>query len=286
MADTLTKTIPEAPGPRATTEARPTRTAAAPEQPAPTVIADAVDVVYRVHGTATSGRGAATAALGRILRRRGRGGEEGGVRTVHAVRNVSFTAHRGEAIGLIGTNGSGKSTLLKAVAGLLPVERGHLYTDGQPSLLGVNAALMNDLPGERNVVLGCLAMGMTPAEVKAATTTLATISFADGGFGVYDFTDNQWHNQLRFRRILIRGTHGELRDEVNRLYTTMRPKKPLENVHRLGDLCMTSGTLLISNQIDLRPFYVMSPNLAIALQNGVTRAVVTFTYPDSYVLPR
>src|SRR5918998_3364042 len=25
---------------------------------------------------------------------------------------------------------------------------------------------MNDLPGERNVVLGCLAMGMTPAEVK------------------------------------------------------------------------------------------------------------------------
>ncbi|CAM5634931.1 ABC transporter ATP-binding protein OS=Streptomyces tendae OX=1932 GN=GUR47_07440 PE=3 SV=1 [Streptomyces tendae] len=86
---------------------------------------------------------------------------------MHAVKNVSFVATRGEAIGLIGAdNGSGKSTLLKAVAGLLPVENGRIYTDGQPSLLGVNAALMNDLTGERNVYLGGLAMGMSRAEVK------------------------------------------------------------------------------------------------------------------------
>lgn len=30
----------------------------------------------------------------------------------------------------------------------------------------MNAALLNDLSGERNVVLGCLAMGMPPEEVK------------------------------------------------------------------------------------------------------------------------
>ena len=29
---------------------------------------------------------------------------------------------------------------------------------------------------------------------------------ATAGPGLYDFTDNQWHNQLRFRRILIRGS--------------------------------------------------------------------------------
>jgi predicted dehydrogenase len=53
---------------------------------------------------------------------------------------------------------------------------------------------------------------------KPATTTIATLDFGDGRSGLYDFTDNQWHNQLRFRRILIRGTHGELRDdEVVRL---------------------------------------------------------------------
>ncbi|MFG3128902.1 ABC transporter ATP-binding protein [Streptomyces tendae] len=130
----------------------------------PTVVADGVDIVYRVNGTG-AGRGSATAALNRILRRK-KTEKASGVRRVHAVKNVSFVAYRGEAIGLIGTNGSGKSTLLKAVAGLLPVERGRIYTDGQPSLLGVNAALMNDLTGERNVYLGGLAMGMSRAQVK------------------------------------------------------------------------------------------------------------------------
>jgi predicted dehydrogenase len=57
-----------------------------------------------------------------------------------------------------------------------------------------------------------------PVEVKQATTTIATIAFDGGGFGLYDFTDNQWHNQLLMRRLLVRGTTGELRDhEVVRL---------------------------------------------------------------------
>ncbi|QTD98881.1 ABC transporter ATP-binding protein [Streptomyces cyanogenus] len=130
----------------------------------PTVIADDVDIVYRVNGTG-AGRGSATAALNRILRRK-QTEKAAGVRRVHAVKKVSFVAYRGEAIGLIGTNGSGKSTLLKAVAGLLPVESGHIFTDGQPSLLGVNAALMNDLTGERNIHLGGLAMGMSREQIR------------------------------------------------------------------------------------------------------------------------
>ncbi len=127
----------------------------------PTVVVDDVHIVYRVHG-AGSGKGSATSALSRIISRK-RGS---GVREVHAVKGVSFTAYKGEAIGLIGSNGSGKSTMLAAIAGLLPTEKGGIYTNGQPSLLGVNAALMNELTGERNVVLGCLAMGMAPADVR------------------------------------------------------------------------------------------------------------------------
>jgi predicted dehydrogenase len=53
---------------------------------------------------------------------------------------------------------------------------------------------------------------------KPATTVIATLDFGSERSGLYDFTDNQWHNQLRFRRLLVRGTHGELRDdEVVRL---------------------------------------------------------------------
>lgn len=127
----------------------------------PTVIAEELHIVYRVNGGAR-GKGSATAALNRMIRR----GTDKGVREVHAVKGVSFTAYRGEAIGLIGSNGSGKSTLLKAIAGLIPAERGKVYTNGQPSLLGVNAALMNDLTGERNVILGGLAMGMTREQIR------------------------------------------------------------------------------------------------------------------------
>ncbi|WP_425305991.1 ABC transporter ATP-binding protein [Actinocatenispora sera] len=141
------------------TEVLDDRTPAADREP--TVIVDDVHIVYRVYG-ASGSRNTPTAAFSRIVRRR----TSPAIREVHAVRGVSFVAHKGEAIGIVGSNGSGKSTLLRAIAGLLPPRSGTVYTNGQPSLLGVNAALMNDLTGERNVVLGCLAMGMTPAQVK------------------------------------------------------------------------------------------------------------------------
>ncbi|WP_405111493.1 ABC transporter ATP-binding protein [Micromonospora sp. NBC_01405] len=127
----------------------------------PTVIVDDVHVIYRIHKGATGGS-SPVSALKRIVSRT----NAPNIREVHAVKGASFTAYQGEAIGLIGSNGSGKSTLLRAIAGLLPPARGAVYTMGQPSLLGVNAALLNDLSGERNVVLGCLAMGMDPDEVK------------------------------------------------------------------------------------------------------------------------
>jgi teichoic acid transport system ATP-binding protein len=138
----------------------------------PTVIVDDAHVIYRVHGAAAPGTGSPIASLKRLVT----GHKLASVREVHAIKGVSFVAYRGEAIGLIGSNGSGKSTLLRAIAGLLPVARGAVYAAGQPSLLGVNAALMNDLPGERNVTLGCLAMGMTPAEVKAAAPGIIEFS--------------------------------------------------------------------------------------------------------------
>jgi hypothetical protein len=75
-----------------------------------------------------------------------------------------------------------------------------------------------------------------------------------------------------------------LRDEITKIYPTMRVRRPIDNVVRMGDLCAISRTLLLGNQIDLRPFYAMSPNLAMQLPYGVTRATVTLTYPDAYRL--
>ncbi|HEY3053817.1 MAG TPA: tetratricopeptide repeat protein [Thermoanaerobaculia bacterium] len=87
-----------------------------------------------------------------------------------------------------------------------------------------------------------------------------------------------------FTKTYMQKPQGALRDETSKIYISMRPRKPLENVIRMGDLCGTSGSLLLSNAIDLRPFYAMSPDLAISLPAGVARATVTVTYPDSYKL--
>jgi predicted dehydrogenase len=50
-------------------------------------------------------------------------------------------------------------------------------------------------------------------EPKPADTVLATLDFG-GRMGVYDFTANQWHNQLRARRLVVRGSHGEIADDA------------------------------------------------------------------------
>lgn len=96
--------------------------------------------------------------------------------TVEALRGVSFTARRGEMVGIIGANGSGKSTLLRQIAGLEKPASGEVLTSSTPVLLGVSAALVPDLSGVENIRLGCLAMGMTPDQVEAVTPEIMALA--------------------------------------------------------------------------------------------------------------
>ena len=55
-------------------------------------------------------------------------------------------------------------------------------------------------------------------EARPTRTTIATLDFGNGRSGVYDFTEQQTRNQLRFRRLTVRGSAGELHnDEVVRM---------------------------------------------------------------------
>jgi hypothetical protein len=76
--------------------------------------------------------------------------------------------------------------------------------------------------------------------------------------------------------------YGFARQEVSTLYPDMRVRKPIDRVLALGDRCGLAGSTVLGNPIDLRPFYAFTPNTALALPSGVTRAAVSFTYPDSY----
>lgn len=50
---------------------------------------------------------------------------------VHAVKSVSFKAHPGEVIGLIGDNGAGKSTLTRMIAGAIKPDQGDIIVSGE-----------------------------------------------------------------------------------------------------------------------------------------------------------
>mgnify|MGYP003378775631 CR=1 FL=1 len=122
----------------------------------PVVIVDGLHIKYRVFSSGKAVRNSKTGLLTKTRR---------GIRTVHALKGVTFVAYENESIGVIGANGSGKSTLMRALTGLTPPAEGAVYASSRPNLLGVGAALMPDLSGERNIVLGGLALGFSRPEV-------------------------------------------------------------------------------------------------------------------------
>jgi teichoic acid transport system ATP-binding protein len=143
----------------------------------PSVIADDVHVTYRALGGRRNALETRTERADRMFGRVTK--HVGSVTDVPAVRGVSFVVHKGESVGVVGRNGSGKSTLLRAIAGLIPIASGAVYVGGEVSLLGVNAALVSDLSGERNIMLGGLAQGLTRKQVRAQRDAIA--EFADIG---------------------------------------------------------------------------------------------------------
>ncbi|QOQ54428.1 ABC transporter ATP-binding protein [Bacillus amyloliquefaciens] len=48
------------------------------------------------------------------------------------VEDVSFTAEKGEFVGILGPNGSGKTTLMKLLTGMLPPSKGEVFVAGKP----------------------------------------------------------------------------------------------------------------------------------------------------------
>jgi len=44
--------------------------------------------------------------------------------------DIALEIRAGEVVALLGPNGAGKTTLLRALAGLIPVTRGHVHLDG------------------------------------------------------------------------------------------------------------------------------------------------------------
>lgn len=102
---------------------------------------------------------------------------------VEALQETTLVAYAGESVGILGQNGSGKSTLMRLIAGTERPTSGTVLVRKQPTLLGVNAALIQEVDGIKNARLGCLAMGLTPEETEAALGEI--IEMADIGDAIH-----------------------------------------------------------------------------------------------------
>ncbi|TFD18143.1 ABC transporter ATP-binding protein [Cryobacterium sp. TMT1-21] len=104
-----------------------------------------------------------------------------------ALRNVSFSVQRGEAIGVVGRNGQGKSTLLKLVTGVVLPDEGTVHvTEGVAPLIEITGGFVDDLSVRDNVYLTAGLHGMTKKQINVRFDEI--IEFAE----IADFVDTPY----------------------------------------------------------------------------------------------
>jgi lipopolysaccharide transport system ATP-binding protein len=96
---------------------------------------------------------------------------------VSALRDLSFTIHPGERVGLVGHNGAGKTTLLRTLAGIYEPVGGRLEVRGKiGSLIDPGAGMDPDSTGRENIVLRGLFQGMDEAACERMAAEVGTFS--------------------------------------------------------------------------------------------------------------
>ncbi|HZM77080.1 MAG TPA: sugar ABC transporter ATP-binding protein, partial [Candidatus Limnocylindrales bacterium] len=116
--------------------------------------------------------------------------------------------------------------------------------------LGVNAALMQDLTGDRNVVLGCLAMGMTPEEIEQKYDEI--VDFA----GVDEFIDLPMRTYSSGMAARLRFAIGSARTHdillIDEALATGDADFRAKSEKKIKDLRDEAGTVfLVSHSLDV-----------------------------------
>lgn len=224
----------------------------------PVVIVDNAKVTYRVYA---SGKAVQDNADARVKR-------QGNLRTVEAIKGVSLIAYEGDVIGVIGTNGSGKTSLMKAISGLTPIDGGKVFASSRPSFLGVGAAMLKELSGEKNIILGGLAMGYSRAEIKQKLDEIIEFS------GLREFIELPMRTysagmseRLKFSIAASREHEILIIDEALAVGDSKFRKRSAE---RMKDLAKNAGCVfLVSHSLKT---ILETCNRAIWLDDGVLRA--------------
>lgn len=106
-------------------------------------------------------------------------------RTFWSLRDLSFSVHRGEALGIIGRNGAGKSTLLQLLCGTVAPSTGSVEVRGRiAALLELGAGFNPEFTGIENVYLNAAIFGLSRAQIDERLDDI--LAFADIGDFVHE----------------------------------------------------------------------------------------------------
>lgn len=112
-----------------------------------------------------------------------------GYRDQEVLKDISFTAHKGDFLGIVGRNGSGKSTLLKLISGIYTPNSGSIQVHGKlVPFIELGVGFNPELTGRENVFLNGALLGFSEKEVEAMYDDI--VEFAE----LEDFMDQKLKN--------------------------------------------------------------------------------------------
>lgn len=180
---------------------------------------------------------------------------------VEALRDVSFSVHRGQVVGLVGPNGAGKTTLLKIIATLLEPTTGSVSVEGravsEDSLavrrrLGLvlegDQGLYGRLTGRQNLELYARLAGLSPRTARDRASELLNLM----GLGERDKLVFGYSAGMKMRLSIARALTGDpaliVLDEPTRSLDPIVSRFAMGLFRRLAD--EGRGVLLSNHRLD------------------------------------
>jgi simple sugar transport system ATP-binding protein len=178
---------------------------------------------------------------------------------VLAVDNVSFSAERGEVMGLLGENGAGKSTLMNLLYGLYHMDAGSISIEGRPVKIGnshdaIKAglgmvhqafALVPNLTVYENIILGSEPARAGVLERKEASDRVAQLIEKAGlpidKDEVVENLPTGFKQRVEILKALYRGAKVLILDEPTAVLTPLEADELFKSIRRLTE----SGTTVV-----------------------------------------
>jgi len=167
-----------------------------------------------------------------------------------ALRDVSFRAHAGDRIAVLGPNGGGKTTLFRVILGELAARAGTLAVAGDVAIVPQTERSRLDFPVSALdvVLMGTIAgrpwwRGAGRADRQAAREALAAVDLADRADATFGELSGGQRQRVLVARALVRRARVLLLDEPYRGLDTTSAARLDELI---AELAAEGRTLLIA----------------------------------------